>query len=159
MAPDGAHRQILAIPDTSALLDEPDLARYRAFLAVTMLDIYLVAPVLAELDLLKDQGRTPEVRQKARDAGRAIKAIREKGSLVEGVEIEPGIRVIARPQEPRVDGAISGLDPTVPDDRLLAAAFELQSHHPSAAVVLVTSDINLQTKAEVARLPFVDPRP
>jgi predicted ribonuclease YlaK len=36
-------------------------------------------------------------------------------------------------------------------------AFELQREHPTAAVVLVTGDANMQTKAELARLPFVEP--
>ena len=148
---------VIALPDTSSLIDAPDLRQYAKALGVASVDLFLVPPVLSELDSLKDQGKTQEVREKARKAGLAIKAIRERGSLLHGVELEAGVRVFSRPQEPRFDGLPGNLDQSVPDDRLLAAAFELQREHPTAAVVLVTKDVNLQTKAELARIPFAEP--
>jgi predicted ribonuclease YlaK len=44
----------------------------------------------------------------------------------------------------------------VPDDRLLGAALELQRDRPRGIVVLLTGDVNLQTKAELVDLPFVE---
>jgi PIN domain len=149
----------IAVPDSSALLDNPDFERYPDALGIVQLDMYLVPGVLSELDALKDQGRTPEVRLKARAAGLAIKRVRQHGSLLTGVEVAAGLRIFSRPTEPRFDGLPGALDPASPDDRILASAFELQREHPTSAVVLVTGDINLQTKAELAQLPFAEPPP
>jgi hypothetical protein len=157
VAPDSAGQRVIALPDTSALIDAFDFERYPAALGVAALDIFLVSAVLSELDTLKDQGRTPEVREKARAAGRAIKTIRGRGSLLQGVVLSPTVRVFSRPQEPDFSSLPGSLDRSVPDDRVLAAAFELQRHHATAAVILVTSDLNLQTKAELAQLPFAEP--
>lgn len=148
---------VIALPDTSSLIDAPDLGRYAKALRVPSLDLFLVPAVLSELDSLKDQGKTQDVREKARRAIGAIKSIRERGSLLQGVDLEGGVRVVSRPQEPRFDDLPGNLDRSVPDDRLLAAAFELQRDYPTAAVVLVTGDVNLQTKAELAQIPFAEP--
>lgn len=156
VAPSGAGGPTLAIPDTSALLDVADLQRYPAALAVTLLDVCLVPAVLSELDSLKDQGRNQDVRDKARAAGRMVKELRLRGSLLAGVDMGGGLRVFSRPQEPRFEDLPGRLDPSVPDDRILTSAFELQRDHPDRAVVLVTGDTNLQTKCELAGLPFVE---
>lgn len=148
---------VIALPDTSSLIDASDLRQYAKALGAPSVDLFLVSSVLAELDSLKDQGKTQDVREKACAAIRAIKSIRERGSLLQGVELETGVRVFSRPQEPRFDGLPGNLDRSVPDDRLLAAAFELQRDHPTATVVLVTGDVNLQTKAELAQVPFAEP--
>ena len=49
------------------------------------------------------------------------------------------------------------LDPSNNDDRIIANALELQRTYPSDKVVLVTGDINLQNKAELAKLPYAEP--
>jgi hypothetical protein len=157
VAPEGASGGVLAIPDTSALMNAPDLTRYPAALGVTELDLYLVPGVLSELDDQKDRGRTPAARDRARAAGKAINDVRKAGTLLDGIEIQQGVRLFSRPQEPDFAALPGHLDPLVPDDRILAAAFELQRAHPTSAVVLVTADLNLQTKAELARLPFAEP--
>jgi len=51
----------------------------------------------------------------------------------------------------------SWLDPTSKDDRLVGSALEIQRDFPSVVVVLVTRDINLQNKAEMAFLPWAEP--
>jgi predicted ribonuclease YlaK len=79
-----------------------------------------------------------------------------RGSLVEGIDLKVGLRVISRPLEPSFARLPAGLDPAIPDDRILGSALELQREHPASAVVLVTGDINLQTKAELGGLPFVE---
>ena len=38
------------------------------------------------------------------------------------------------------------------DDRIIASVLEVQSSNPTARVVLVTGDINLLNKADVARI-------
>lgn len=61
------------------------------------------------------------------------------------------------PLEPSFARLPAGLDPAIPDDRILGSALELQREHPASAVVLVTGDINLQTKAELGGLPYIEP--
>jgi predicted ribonuclease YlaK len=48
------------------------------------------------------------------------------------------------------------LDPENVDDRIIASVFEVQRLQPSSAVVLVTGDISLQTKAEAAAIPWAE---
>jgi predicted ribonuclease YlaK len=49
------------------------------------------------------------------------------------------------------------LDAANRDDRFLASAIEIMRQHPRSAVTIVTRDINLQSKAELASIPFVEP--
>jgi hypothetical protein len=157
LAPVGVAQPTFAIPDTSAIIDAPELEGYLGALGVAELEIVLVPGLLAELDALKDQGKNQDIRQKARAAGQAIKELRNRGSLVEGVHLKNGVRVVSRPLEPSFARLPAGLDPAVPDDRILGSALELQREHPAATVILVTGDINLQTKAELGGLPYIEP--
>lgn len=146
------------VPDTNALLRNPDLASYEAVTNTPRFTIHLVPAVLNELDDLKDRGRTEDVREKARSVVRRIKGLRDRGNLREGVKLAGSISVQLEHREPDT-GLLEWLDPSVPDDRLLASALQLQSGHPSGVVVVVTSDINLQTKAEAAGLPYAETPP
>lgn len=58
--------------------------------------------------------------------------------------------------EPNFDKTLSWLDRDNNDDRIIASALEIQRDNPSSAVCLVTSDINLQNKTEMARLSYID---
>jgi rRNA-processing protein FCF1 len=152
-----AESPLLAVPDTSALIAVPQFERYSEIFGVDKFEIAIVSGVLSELDGLKDQGRNQEVRERARIAVRAIKDLRQRGSLLDGVQVVDGVTVFIRPVEPVFDRLPGRLDPSVPDDRILAAVFELQRERPRGAVVLVTGDVNLQTKAELAGIPFIEP--
>jgi hypothetical protein len=57
----------------------------------------------------------------------------------------------------RADGPPSRLDLDVPDDRFVASTLVLQSSHPGSALVVVTSDLNLQTKLSAVGLPHLEP--
>jgi rRNA-processing protein FCF1 len=157
VAPEGQPMSVIAVPDTSALMDHPSLQEFGGLFGEASVELVLVPNVLAELDTLKDQGRTPEARQRARAAGAQMKAVRAGGSLVAGVQLTSQVAVRSRPVEPNFAKLPGTLDPGVPDDRILAAAFELQRSKPASVVVLITPDINLQTKAEMVGIPFVEP--
>ena len=47
------------------------------------------------------------------------------------------------------------VDPTNSDDRLLVSVIEVMWLNPHASVIVVTRDVNLQSKLEIARVPFV----
>ena len=49
-----------------------------------------------------------------------------------------------------MEKSLSWLDPNVMDDRIIASALQIQVEHPAANILLVTGDINLQNKADVA---------
>lgn len=55
-----------------------------------------------------------------------------------------------------MENAPSWFDPNVPDDRLIANVLEVEALEPTASVILVTGDINLLNKAEVAQITDVD---
>ena len=83
--------------------------------------------------------------------------MRKQGSVLDGVTVAKTITVQMVPTEPRLADLPSWLDPDNKDDRIIASSLEIQGAQPSATVVLVTDDINLQNKAEMAFLPWAEP--
>ena len=51
-----------------------------------------------------------------------------------------------------MENTLSWLDENIRDDRIIASVLEVQSTQPNARVVLVTGDINLSNKADVAQI-------
>jgi rRNA maturation endonuclease Nob1 len=147
------------VPDTNAFIRNPDLASYACTAPSPTFTVHLAPTVLAELDDLKDRGRNQELRDQAQGVVRRLKGLRDKGNLATGVKVTKTITVQTEAREVDVLGVLDWLDPAVPDDRLLAAALRLQSDHPSGAVVLVTSDLNLQNKADAVGLPYIETPP
>ena len=87
-----------------------------------------------------------------------IKGYRARGRLTEGVTLRrdrSSIRALA--VEPRRVEALGWLDFENRDDRILASVIEVMRLSPARAVTLVTRDLNLQNKAEFARVPFIEP--
>lgn len=148
---------VRVVPDTSALMDAPDLTTYWRAVGVRTFTVHLLPQVLVELDALKDGGRNAEQQKRARNALRAIKDLKQHGELTKGVKLTRGVTVVADPREPDFSRLPDWLNEQVPDDRVLAGALEVQAAHPSSAVILVVSDLNLQNKAEVVGLPAVEP--
>ena len=67
-----------------------------------------------------------------------------------GVTVDHSITVRACHCEPNMGRTLSRLDAIVQDNRSIASVIELQVEQPSARIVLVTGNINLQNKADVA---------
>lgn len=141
--------EVFVIPDTNSLLQAPDPTAYRGVLVDTFV-FTLLPTVLAELDHLKTEHRNPEVRDKAKAVINRIKGWRNQGSLSAGVTVDRSIVVRALHAEPDMTNTLSWLDSSVPDDRIIASVLALQADRPGAAVVLVSSDINLLNKADAA---------
>ena len=142
--------------DTNALLDCPDIASYTDELG-SKYRAHVLPTALSELDDLKRSGRTPELRASAQAAVRRLKMLRQNGDVRAGATVAGGVSVVFQHVEPRGEHLPDWLDLTVGDDRLAAAALLLQSEHPGSAVVVATSDINLQTKLAALGLPYVEP--
>lgn len=144
------------VPDTNALIDEPDLAAYTPLLGTAYM-AHVMPVVLRELDDLKRPGRSEALRDSARKADRRLKGLRDNGDVGVGARVAGGVYAVFEHEDPRPDGLPGWLDLTVPDDRLVAAVLILQSRHPLSAVYVATGDLNLQTKLVAVGLPFVDP--
>lgn len=121
------------VPDTNALIRNPDLASYARATPSRTFTVHLVPTVIAELDDLKDRGRTPELRDQVQGVVRRLKGLRDKGNLAAGVKLTKTVTVQTEAREVDVRAVLDWLDPSVPDDRVLAAALRLQSDHPSAS--------------------------
>jgi hypothetical protein len=145
------------VVDTNALLNCPDLATHGGLFPGSRATIVFVPGVLAELDDLKDRGRTPDVREKATKVIKRIKGLRDRGSLAAGVVVEGHVKAQVIAVEPDFSTLPPWLDPDVPDDRIIGAVLALQAAHPSSPVVVITGDMNMANKADYAAIPTVDP--
>jgi predicted ribonuclease YlaK len=148
----------LYVPDTNALLFNPDLDRWR--FGKEQFTLLLTPLVLGELDELKLRSRSPDFAAKAEGLITRIKGYRDRGggNLAAGVTLRRGVsslRSIA--PEPRMERSLPWLDATNSDDRLIAAVVEIMRQHVRSAVTLVTRDINMQNKAAHAAIPYVEP--
>jgi hypothetical protein len=146
--------EVILIPDTNVLTASPDPLSYKGIAESATFTFLLLPTVLSELDNLKIFARDPAYREKVAKVIRRIKGWRKQGSLSQGTTLHKTITVLAVAREPDVRGTLSWLDPENHDDRIIASALEIQAAAPTAAITLVTSDINLQNKAEAAKLPY-----
>jgi rRNA-processing protein FCF1 len=149
--------ELILIPDTNALVAAPDVSQYSISVGQPKYTIIIVPTVLAELDKLKIMHRDQDFRDKVNSVIRRIKGWRNQGSLLSGVTVNKTITAKMVAAEPNFSKTLHWLDSSNDDDRIIASVLELQRQHPSNAIVLVTSDINLQNKAEMANLPFIEP--
>ena len=149
----------ILITDTNAIVNEPDPIRYRAIAQCKSFVFLLLPTVLAELDDLKNLHRNPDFREKVKNVVTKIKGWRNQGPLLNGVTVGKTITVKAFAREPDMKHALTWLDEHNHDDRLIAAVLEVQSVHPAARVVLITGDINLMNKADLARIETAELRP
>lgn len=149
--------ELILVPDTNSLLKSADPAPYSNVVGAPKFTFVLVPTVLSELDGLKRSREGQTVGEKAERAIRTIKGFRHQGSVLDGVKVAKTITVRMIATEPRKEKLPSWLDLGNQDDKILASALEIQFENPSATVVLVTGDINLQNKAEMAFLPYAEP--
>jgi hypothetical protein len=148
---------VVLVPDTNALIRQPELGTYRAVARKDEFTVVLVPTVLKELDKLKMTHRDPDFRKKVDSVITRIKGLRGQGNLTEGVTVHKTIKVKSVAKEPDFSHAFEWLDRGNDDDRLIASVLEVQRQQPGAVVVIVSADINLQNKAEAACLPYAEP--
>ncbi|QDK37203.1 PIN domain-containing protein [Bdellovibrio sp. NC01] len=148
---------VVLIIDTNSLLICPDVQAYRQCVEETKFAVVIPSTVLGELDELKVFGKSPAVQNRARKAISRLKGYRTQGSLVEGVTIDKTISLKTLSAEPDFSKTLQVLDRANKDDRIIAMTLQVQRENPSQVVVVVTSDINLQTKCAAIKIPFVEP--
>lgn len=146
--------EVYAIADTNALITNPDIEHWQ-FENIRHFTIILTPVVLSELEKHRMGHRNQDVSDKAGSIIRKIKEYRRRGTLNNGVVIVKNkvtLRSIAN--EPNMAQSLSWLDPNTADDRFLATTIEVMRNNLRAEIFIVTVDINLQNKAEMAGLPF-----
>ena len=147
--------QLILVPDTNALIQYADPADYRKLYNRPF--TFLILPtVLSELDKLKVGHRSEDFRNKVKSVIKRLKGYRHQGDVLQGVTIDKTITLKMVATEPDFAKTLKWLDPQHQDDRVITSVLDLQVRNPADEVVLVTSDINLQNKAQAAMLTFAD---
>jgi rRNA-processing protein FCF1 len=152
----GKGSAIIVVPDTNAVIKEPDPVQYRTLVGSDSFTFLLLPTVLSELDKLKNLHRNPDFREKAEKTITRIKGWRKQGSLSSGVVVDKSIQIRALHNEPNMKNTLSWLDPEILDDRMIASVLEVQSANSADRVILVTGDINLQNKADAAAIEHLE---
>jgi predicted ribonuclease YlaK len=117
--------------------------------------VLAIAPtVIQELDALKANPRNPQLQEKARSLVAQIKEFRRRESGI----ISGSLRFRKLSTWPRRWTDLPGwLDRGHAGDQILATALELSWTSLRSAVTLVTGDDNMQHKAELLTISYVDP--
>ncbi len=150
------YQSMIIIPDTNAIIQRPTPEDYQLISGVDRLSIVFLPTVLSELDMLKIKSFNPEFQKKVKSVISRLKGYRQQGNLLEGVTVNKSIELRMVASEPNFDKTLSWLDRENNDDRIIASALEIQRDNPSSTVCIVTSDINLQNKTEMAKLSYLD---
>jgi PhoH-like ATPase len=113
--------------------------------------VVLPIDVIEELDHFKTENT--EHGRNAREAIRTLDMLRQKGSLLKGVQLDSsgGILMV----DPHDDDLIpEGLHEDIPDNRILATAYKLQKE--GRRVVFVSKDLNARIKAHLVGVDAQD---
>ena len=132
--------------DTNVLLYDPN-----ALFVFKEHDVVVPITVIEEVDRFKKNG--DETGRNARMVSRALDALRKKGSLSAGVELEGGgeLRVALLQTEAHLP---AGFGPNSNDNRILQTVKQL--HDDGCVAVLVTRDTNMRLKADALGIPTAD---
>ena len=151
---DSSSGETFAIADTNALIGNPDIEHWQ-FENVESFTLILTPTILSELEKHKINHQNPDVRGKATSIIRKIKEYRRRGPLHNGViVVRDKVKLQSIANEPNMSQSFSWFDATNADDHFLASAIEIMCAEPGRKIFIVTADINLQNKAEMACVPF-----
>jgi hypothetical protein len=152
---------ILIIPDTNALIINHKIETYGGLVGdIERWTVIVTSTVLKELDELKVKSNNHEFREKVKKTINYLKGLRNQGDIINGLTLyKDTVTIKMIPVEPNMDKTLPWLDKDNNDDRIIASCFDIQIRNPASSVILMTADINLQTKAQLARLPILEPEP
>lgn len=135
------------IIDTNVLLHDPS-----AMFALEDNDVVIPISVIEEIDNFKRD--MSELGRSARRITRNLDALRQQGSLSDGVPLPGGGTLQVRfarqqlPEELRSKHDV--------DSRILAVAVEVRDAEPDKPTVFLTKDLNLRIRADALRLQTAD---
>lgn len=152
-------RETIVVPDTNALIINNRLESYGQLLGnVDKWTVVVTSTVLRELDELKIKNTGSDFKDKVKKTISYIKGLRNQGDAISGIKIfNDKVTFKLCAIEPDMSKTLPWLAADNNDDRIIASCFDIQIKNPASSVILMTADINLQTKAHMSRLPFVDP--
>jgi len=149
-------KQTILIPDTNAIISQPEPKSYKSIVGIENITIVFLPTVLSELDELKIKSSNPEFQKKVKSVITRLKGYRQQGNMLNGITVEKSICLKMIAAEPNFGTMLTWLDKDNNDDRIIASAIEIQRDNPSSTVCIITGDINLQNKAEMAKLSYFD---
>ncbi len=128
--------------DTNVIISDP-----KAIFNFDEHEIVIPLVVVEELDKFKKDMN--QVGLAARSFARNIEALRKKGKLIEGVELDSGgtIRIDITSDDIKLPGP--KLNVSYADNVILASAYKITEDNPDKVVTLVSKDVNLRIKADV----------
>jgi len=112
--------------------------------------VVLPMTVIEELDKFKKNN--DELVRNARQVIRCLDRLRKKGHLGEGVVMDNGGTLRITVEKEKMDGI--GMDLSVPDNRIIATAYNLQDN--GKQVIFVSKDINVRLKADALGIKVQD---
>lgn len=137
--------------DTNVLLHDPN-----SIFSFRDNDVVVPIVVIEELDKFKKG--VDEIGRNARQVSRHLDALRLKGKLSAGVELDGGGTLKVELNHQRQDPCPlpDGLFLSIADNRILVIALCLEKDNTGKPVVLVTKDTNLRIKADAVGLRTED---
>jgi len=142
----------LFVIDTSAVLDCPDISQMTSLLNLSKSILVIPSTTVKELEDLKSSRRDEAFRRKLTAAIKNINEIIANGDALEGVKLPDGTTLKMLASEPDFSNLPKWLDPKINDDRILAAALELQRSNPLSDITLIANDLSMQNKATLAKI-------
>ncbi len=131
--------------DTNVLLHNAD-----SLTSFTDNHVILPMTVIEELDKFKRQN--DELGRNARSVIRHLDSLRQKGTLKDGVPMDNGGILSITVERKNMKDTL--LDMSVPDNRILAVAYNL--HADGKKVIFVSKDINARLKADALGIDVMD---
>ena len=116
-------------------------------------DSEVVVPIVVVEEIDRFKGELSETGHNARKAAETLDALRESGSLADGVALPQGGRLRVEFQRHLPEALPGPLDPKRSSNRVLAVAWGLQQS--GEQVVLVTQDTNLRVRASALGVPVI----
>ena len=150
------NEEIILIPDTNALLIEQEPNEFKQLIDRDEFTFLLLPTVISELDDIKDKSTESSRKEKAKKMIKRIKGWKTQGKITQGIIINKTITLKAEVGKPLENYLPSWLDLSNNDDKILAYILNIQKKSPSAIIILVTRDINMQNKAEILNIEYID---
>lgn len=147
----------LLVPDSDYLINSGSISQFGPLFGLTEYRLVLLPSVLDEIRLLARSGSLGELQVRAQKLLDEVKRLKRKGSLIKGIELSQAVTLQVPPVEADFDNTLKWLDRNLLDDRIIAALLAFEHSHPDRIVVLLSDNINLQNKAELAGIPYFEP--
>jgi PhoH-like ATPase len=135
--------------DTNVLLHDPN-----AIFSFQDNDVVIPLVVIEEVDGQKR--RQDEVGRHGRLVAHHLDQLRLQGKLSEGVGLRHGGKLRIELKHESRHHLPNDLDPTKPDNQVIALTLQLREEHPDTPVILVSKDINVRVKADALNLVAED---